>query len=423
MNIVIFEDQFSQNLSPLSLLKPVYDIRTGVFTNSERIKFLFGKNYRIHYHCREILSAYVLEIKKQKVNIFEQEDTLFINGRIIFKKNLMDKLIKSEREFIWTNGDIVFAAFLNSNNMSKFNLLFSKTQIKDTLPVLNFANEYKIDILNDEFLKAIPEKDFFIVNYPWDIVKYFNAVLNDDLECFDYSSAINESSDLKLINPQNIFISESAKIFPYTVLDATSGKIFIEDEVQIEPFTYIKGPAYIASKSIIKSGTKIYGPASIGFNSRVAGEISSTIFHSFVNKQHDGFIGNSYVAEFVNLGADTVTSNLKNNYSPIKARFKKDSIQHQTGLTFFGSIIGEHTKTGINTMLNTGSVIGIFALIAGGGFPDKFIDSFSWYITGKPITKYKIEEALHTARIVMSRREQELTPAYEKLIKNVYNSF
>lgn len=423
MNIVIFEDQFSQNLSPLSLLKPVYDIRTGVFTNSERIEFLFGKDYKIQYHCREILSEYVSEIKKQKVNIFEEKNTVFINGRIIFKKSLIDKLIKSEKEFIWTNGDIIIAAFLNSNSVSKFNLLFNNNQIKDTLPFLNFANEYKIDILNNESFNVIPDKDFFIINYPWDIVKYFNGVLNDDLEFFDYYSAINESSDFRLINPKDIFISESARILPYTVLDATSGKIFIENDVQIEPFTYIKGPVYIASKSIVKSGTKIYGPASIGFNSRVAGEISGTIFHSFVNKQHDGFIGNSYVAEFVNLGADTVTSNLKNNYSPIKARFKKDSIQYQTGLTFFGSIIGDHTKTGINTMLNTGSIIGIFALIAGGGFPDKFIDSFSWYITGKPITKYKIEEALHTAKIVMGRREQELTPAYEKLIKNVYNSF
>lgn len=208
---------------------------------------------------------------------------------------------------------------------------------------------------------------------------------------------------------------------PYTVFDASDGKIFINDEVLIEPFTYIKGPVYIGKKSIIKAGTKLYGPVSIGYNSRIAGEVSGTIFHSFVNKQHDGFIGNSYISEFVNLGADTVTSNLKNNYSLIKTRFNKNSIQHQTGLTFLGSIIGDHTKTGINTMLNTGSIIGIFALIAGGGFPDKFIDSFTWYIQGKQPSRYKIDEALQTAKIVMERRQVDLIQSYEKLIRNVYN--
>ncbi|MCX7833585.1 MAG: putative sugar nucleotidyl transferase [Ignavibacteria bacterium] len=422
MNIVIFEDEFNQNLTPLSLLKPVYDIRTGVFTNSERLIFLFGNKYTIRYHCREVLSEYVSEIKNQQSNVFNEEDTLFLNGRVIFTKPILEKLINVNNEFILKFESSILAAFLKAETISKFNSVFKSKNKSDYLPFLEFVNQYEIEVFNDKLFGINHEKDFFVIKFVWDIVKYFNSILNNDLELLTYSIPRSNILEYKLINPEQIYIANSVNILPYSVLDASAGRIFIDNDVLIEPFSYIKGPVYIGSKSIIKSGTKIYGPVSIGFNSRIAGEISGTIFHSFVNKQHDGFIGNSYVAEFVNLGADTVTSNLKNNYSPIKVRFQKGSIQHQTGMTFLGSIIGDHTKTGINTMLNTGSIIGIFALIAGGGFPDKFIDSFSWYITGKAVTTYKIEEALQTAKIVMSRRQQELSPAYEKLIIHVYNS-
>ncbi len=422
MNILIFEDEFHHKLSPLSLIKPVYDIRTGVFTNAERLALLVREKHEILYHCRNLLYDYVSEIKEKKVNSFDLKDTLFINGRIIFKKSLLEKLFNFKNEFLWKSDEVIIAAYFSAANMSKFNSLLASEQ-GDFLAFEKFINDTGINVDSNESIGFFPKKDFYVLNYSWDIVKYFPFIINEDLELLSYNQNLKNILDYKIINPESVYISESAKILPYCVLDASAGKIFIGDEVQIEPFTYIKGPVYIGSKSIIKAESKIYGPVSIGYNSRIAGECSGTIFHSFVNKQHDGFIGNSYVAEFVNLGADTVTSNLKNNYSPIKARYQKDSIQYQTGLSFFGSIIGDHTKTGINTMLNTGSIIGIFALIAGGGFPDKFIDSFSWYITGKPISKYKIDEALHTAKIVMNRRQVELTPAYEKLIRNVYKAF
>lgn len=422
MNIVIFEDELTNNLSPLSLLKPVFDIRTGVFSNSERINYILKKKYKIQYHCRNILSEYLSEVKFSNVYSFEQIDTLFLNGRVIFKKSLLEKIINSENEFIWLCDNTIIAAFISGKNVAKLSSILNNKETNEFLPFTELAQNSDIKIKNNEFFGFLSEKDFYVLNYVWDIVKYFEFALNYDLELMNFNYTPHENLEYKIINPKSVFISNTATILPYAVLNATQGKIFIEDEVFIEPFSYIKGPVYIAKKSIIKSGTKIYGPVSIGYNSRIAGEVSGTIFHSFVNKQHDGFIGNSYIAEFVNLGADTVTSNLKNNYSPIKARFRKDDIQHQTGLSFFGSIIGDHTKTGINTMLNTGSVIGIFSLIAGGGFPDKFIDSFCWYISGKQPTRYKIEEALQTAKIVMNRRQIELSPAYEKLIRKVYNS-
>jgi len=222
-------------------------------------------------------------------------------------------------------------------------------------------------------------------------------------------------------DPNKIRIHTKANIYPDVVLDGTKGKIFIDESAVIEPFTFIKGPVYIGKNTLVKSGTKIYGAASIGLASRVAGEISGTNFHSYVNKQHSGFIGNSYVCEFANLGADTVTSNLKNNYSEIKTTLPGSGELYKTGMQFLGSIIGDHSKIGINTMLNTGSIIGIFSNIAGGDFPAKLVESFQWYIMGKDVSRYKINEALITAKTVMSRRDVKMSNAYESLIREIYS--
>ena len=208
------------------------------------------------------------------------------------------------------------------------------------------------------------------------------------------------------------------KIFAGVVLDASEGRVVIDENTVIEPFTYIKGPVYIGRNCLIKSGTKIYGPCVIGEFSKVAGEIAESVFHSYVNKQHGGFIGHSYICPFVNLGADTVTSDLKNNYSKVGMKINGESVN--TGMQLLGSIIGDHSKTSINTMLNTGSMIGIFANIFGGGFPSKEIDSFSWNEAGKESVKYDIDKALETAKTVMNRRGIKMSEAYEELVRSYF---
>jgi UDP-N-acetylglucosamine diphosphorylase/glucosamine-1-phosphate N-acetyltransferase len=220
------------------------------------------------------------------------------------------------------------------------------------------------------------------------------------------------------IEYKKIFAGKNVKILPGVVLDASEGRIVIEENTVIEPFTYIKGPVYIGKNSLIKSGTKIYGPCVIGEFSKVAGEIAESVFHSYVNKQHDGFVGHSYICPFVNLGADTVTSDLKNNYSKVGIKLSGENID--TGMQLLGSIIGDHSKTSINTMLNTGSMIGIFANIFGGGFPSKEIASFSWNEAGKQSEKYDIDKAIETARIVMSRRGLKMSEAYENLVRGYF---
>lgn len=408
MKTAIFEDGFYGNFEPASLLRPVYEIKTGIFSNAERLEFITGKSRETDYFCRKELAGLLSEQKKKSVNtINSNEHYLLINGRHILFERAIKTFLKLDSECVIKSKNSIIAVYIKGEKL-KENTCLSEEFLK---------NQKEI---NAESLKLKENLDYFVTEYIWDVIRYFDEILKRDLDLIFRKNHFPLPDGDYFRNPKEIYIDRKADVYPGVVLDATKGKIFIEEDSIIEPFTFIKGPAYIGKKVLIKSGTKIYGPVMAGFNSRLSGELSGTIFHSFVNKQHDGFIGNSYVCEFVNLGADTVTSNLKNNYSIIKTRNRADIPQINTGMQFLGSIIGDHTKTGINTMLNTGCVIGIFSLIAGGDFPDKFINNFSWYITGSKPKLYNIDDALNTAKIVMSRRDIEITETYEKLIRTLY---
>jgi UDP-N-acetylglucosamine diphosphorylase/glucosamine-1-phosphate N-acetyltransferase len=262
------------------------------------------------------------------------------------------------------------------------------------------------------------ESIFEIINYPWDIIKSLDINLGLDLSFLLESVKGQARNEEVSQENENNYVSPSAKVYPGVILDTVGGEIFIDDNAVIEPLVYIKGPVYVGRNALVKAGSRLYGPCSIGHSSKVSGEISGSVFHSSVNKQHDGFIGNTYACPFVNFGADTVTSNLKNNYSKVKV--VSDGKSFNTGLQFLGSIVGDHSKFGINTMLNTGTICGIFSNVAGGGFPEKTIDSFEWNILGKEKTKYRLEEALETGKIVMNRRGFDMTEEYKELVRFIY---
>jgi UDP-N-acetylglucosamine diphosphorylase/glucosamine-1-phosphate N-acetyltransferase len=340
-----------------------------------------------------------------------------MNGCVIFDEKYLAWVLKKMKwnSALMNEGKIICA------KISKDKLTYLKHKIENK----NIDNS--LEVKDFDYLELFEDKEIMekysviIFHYPWDIVKHTGKMLNDDLAILSKNKKKKSfQSKASAANLKNILISRSANIFPNVVLDAEDGMIFIDDNSRIEPFTYIKGPAYIGKNVVIKAGAKIYGPCSFGTGCKVTGEISGSIFHSNVNKQHDGFIGNTYACPFVNFGADTVTSNLKNNYSKIRVNFGAEQIN--TGMQFLGSIVGDHSKFGINTMLNTGTIAGIFANVAGGGFPDKQIDSFAWYILGSQPVKYKLEEALSTAKIVFERRHIEMSKEYEELVREVYKS-
>ena len=410
MNILIFEDSSFSDLFPLSILRPVYDIKTGILTNLERLEKIVPGKYKISLHCRNILSSYISSIQKRNVNTIEKEDYLLINGRIFIDENILKLFLKKLPDnSAFVSGNSIIAAKISKQKLSFIKHKIENKNLDNTLNLKDFDNLKLNEVKNE-----IP-----IYNYVWDVIKNFDNVLNYDLDLiWGEKKKIKIPHTVSVINSDNIKISKSSKIATNIVLDAGEGKILIDDNVTIEPFCYLKGPVYIGKNVLLKSGAKIYGHTMIGQGSKVTGEISGSIFHSNVNKQHDGFIGNSYACPFVNFGADTVTSNLKNNYSKVKVKFNSELIN--TGMQFLGTIAGDHTKFGINTMLNTGTIAGIFANIAGGGFPEKQIESFSWNILGREPVRYKIDEALETAKSVMSRRHIDMTPELENLIRENY---
>ncbi|MFA5404688.1 MAG: putative sugar nucleotidyl transferase [Ignavibacteria bacterium] len=418
MNILIFEDNFHSNLSPLSILRPVYDIVTGVYTNRERLEEFLPSKYKLSLHCRNLLLPLVKsENPGKKINQIDKDDYLFINGSIVYDEGFILWMLKKMKvnSVLMNEGKAIVA------KVSKDKLTYLKHKIEnENIDNSLYTNDFDyLELFEDK--EIIEKYSVLNINYPWDIIKYFDTVLVKDL----FNKSANKKkgnlhSKVSAVNLKNIRIAKSANIYPNVVLDADAGMICIDEKAVIEPFSYIKGPVYIGKNVLVKSGTKIYGPCSFGTGCKISGEISGSIFHSNVNKQHDGFIGNSYACPFVNFGADTVTSNLKNNYSKIRVKFGTEQIN--TDMQFLGTITGDHAKFGINTMLNTGTIVGIYANVAGGGFPNKQIDSFSWNILGSQPTRYKLEEALATAKVVMARRHNEMSKEYEELVREIFKS-
>lgn len=417
MNILIFEDSSYKNLYPLSILRPVYDIVTGIYTNRERLEEFLPPKCKLFLHCRNLLFPYIKsEHPDKSVNSVEEKDLIFINGSVILSEGFVLWAIKKMN----MNSALISDGKIIAGKISKDKLTYLKRKIENR----NIDNT--LDIKDFDYLELFEDKDIigrfsvYNINYSWDIIKCLDKILVNDLSCESRNrKKTGLNSKVSAVNLKNIKIAKTANIFPNVVLDASEGMILIDEKAVIEPFTYIKGPVYIGRNVLVKSGAKLYGPGSFGAGSKLTGEISGSVFHSNVNKQHDGFIGNSYACPFVNFGADTVTSNLKNNYSKIRVKFNNEQIN--TGMQFLGTIAGDHSKFGINTMLNTGTIVGIFANIAGGGFPDKQVDSFSWNILGSQITRYKIDEALNTVKTVFDRRHLELKKEYEELIREIYN--
>ncbi|MGB9695969.1 MAG: putative sugar nucleotidyl transferase [Ignavibacteria bacterium] len=411
MRVVIFEDDYYQLLYPISLLRPVYEIKVGFLSIAELIRSLIDSKYPVNLHCREVLRSYQNQTTNHLLTKFPKDNYLLLNGRYVFNSIILK----------WIQDNLPDNSFLSYSNyliaakisQNKSPLL---SDIKDVFTKKDFSEFKEIPVLKCKFFTLSN-----LLGTPWQVLNYFDNMFVKQVDGYivEKKTKTKKLPDVKIANPKQVKISSKATIFPFTVLDASAGGIVIEDGVVVEPFSYLKGPIFIDKRTIIKAGTKIYGPFYAGIESRIAGEVSSSIFHGYVNKQHDGFIGNSYICPFVNLGAGTVTSNLKNNYSNVRVKINNETFN--SGRQFLGSIVGDHSKFGINTMLNTGTIVGIFANYAGYGFAPKYIDSFSWLINNAPLARYEIEEALQTAKIVMKRRNVKMLSEYESLIRVLYS--
>jgi UDP-N-acetylglucosamine diphosphorylase/glucosamine-1-phosphate N-acetyltransferase len=275
-------------------------------------------------------------------------------------------------------------------------------------------------IIPSYFTKVEFPGEVLLIERPWQIFGSCGAAINADFKLLTEGRRSQPVSALNTVigDPGLVFLEEGAKV-EACILNTTAGPIHIGRDAEVMEGSMIRGPFSLGDHAQVKMGAKIYGPTVIGPECRAGGEINNSVMLGWSNKGHDGFLGNSVLGEWCNLGADTNNSNLKNTYGNVKAWSYAERAEVDTGLQFCGLVMGDHSKSGINTMFNTGTVVGVAANVFGGGFPPKHVPGFAWG-GADGFATHDIERALATARRVMERRNMPLTPYDEAILRHVF---
>jgi UDP-N-acetylglucosamine diphosphorylase/glucosamine-1-phosphate N-acetyltransferase len=357
MNIVIFEDEGYKNFLPLTWTRPVYQLRCGINTLAEKIARHYPKA-KVHFSCR-----YYLPGEK----LMRLGRGLFINGRVLAGSGMGREIPLHGQDEVFMSGDEIVA--IRAVNQD-YEAVRAQGKVK--------------------------RMKFKLLKYPWELINLMGEEIREDRKHMRFKGQGARIRGVFAYNAREIIVDEGAQLEAGAVLDARHGPIYIGKGSIVRPTTYLKGPL-------------VLGP-----ECRVGGEVGESIFHGFSNKQHYGFIGHSYVEEWVNLGAGTTNSDLKNNYGSIKLEINGQLVD--SGEQFVGCFIGDHVKTGIGTLITTGARIGVAANIFGGGVTLKMVPSFSWGSKGR----YELDKALATIKMVMERRHKTFSKEDDKIIRYLY---
>ncbi|MCD4729877.1 MAG: GlmU family protein [Bacteroidales bacterium] len=387
MNYILFDDQSRNNLLPLTFMRPVADIRIGILTIREKWeKYLKAKTSSL---TESYLSA--------KFPIVKAENNILINGSVCPNANLVKEI----------NGLKTNQALVTDDSIIALNI--SEKDLDET-------GEMDISGIKESATKS----QIFKISELYDIFWKNGEAIQHDFNLLTSGRKSEKLSDTnRVVGEKNIFIEKGAKV-EFAILNANSGSIYIGKDAEIMENSVVRGPFALCDHAVLKMSSKIYGPTTIGPYSKVGGEVNNSVFFGYSNKAHDGFLGQSIIAEWCNLGADTNTSNLKNSYEQIKLWNYVQKTFVETGLQFCGLIMGDHSKSGINTMFNTGTVVGVNANIFGSGYQRNFIPSFSWGGTsGYKI--YDIRKAMQVAQAMFSRRNKEFDDVEKEILINVFD--
>jgi UDP-N-acetylglucosamine diphosphorylase/glucosamine-1-phosphate N-acetyltransferase len=411
--LFFFEDDSFNNFFPLTYNRPVYLLLCGIKTLREKLSCFFPDAEKVLL-CRDYLSELLKGKTMFPVNDFELEpddEVLFLNGRILTDQNFSNKIhFRKEPTLFQSDNKVAGISCKGSFVLEHKNF---------------FENLYKSSELVELRKKMKTEElKLKMANYLWDLVNWNGEEIINDFESLrpslNFKKMFNQNEvDAQCIiyNLSDVWIGEKVKIDAFVVLDARKGPIFIDDEAEIQSHTRIEGPCFIGKKTIITGG-KIRENCSFGPNCRVGEEVEESIFLGYSNKYHEGFLGHSYIGEWVNLGAMTTNSDLKNNYGPVSVILNDQTIN--SGLTKVGSFIGDHSKTGIGTLLNTGTVIGFSSNVFGGGMPkEKYIPSFAWG-SEEGFQEYKLDKAVEVAGKVKERRGEKLSEAEKEVFTKLF---
>ena len=382
MNYILFDGSARSQLLPFTYTRPVADLRVGILTIREKWEKMLG------YTTSSVTEDYLVD----KFPMVEFNDNIFINASIIPSENIV-KMIKSLTE----NN----AIFLDNEPLA----FYAKKDQEVNFDTYN-VTDYSF-------------KDIIKIENTWDIFKLNGEAIDRDFQLLTSGRDSQPIPDSVVVfNEQQIFIEEGA-VLPLCSLNATEGPIYIGKDSEIMEGALIRGPFALCNNATVKMGAKIYGPTTIGPHSKIGGEINNCVIFGYSNKGHDGFLGNSVLGEWCNLGADTNNSNLKNNYAEVRLWDYETERFAKTGLQFCGLMMGDHSKCGINTMFNTGTVIGVSANVFGSGFPRNFIPSYSWGGYSGMMT-YKTNKAFEVAKVVMERRNESFTAVDRQILEHIF---
>ncbi|MBS1589005.1 MAG: GlmU family protein [Bacteroidetes bacterium] len=390
MQVILFDDQTRYSLLPFTHTRPVADIRCGILTMRERWEKRLKTNIGI------LTESYLQ-------NLFPLEctdsDILFINGAVFANDSLWMAInnLKHYQKLVYGNTILAF----RTNELK-----------------ISFEN---LDQATSTFDPVSYDLPIQMLRHVWDIFEMNEQAIKDD---FQLVVAGRKSQPIPefvtVVGTENVFLEEGAIINPGVVINAKNACVYLGAEAEILEGCLLRGSIALCGQAVLKMGTKLYGATTIGPGCKVGGEISNVVFFSNSNKGHDGYLGNAVIGSWCNLGADTNCSNLKNNYDVIKIWDEHQNKSVQTGLQFCGLMMGDHSKCGINTMFNTGTVVGVSANIFGAGFPEKFIPSFTWGGSEGLVT-YQFERALDTAKRMMVRRKHTMTEKEISVLRHVFD--
>jgi UDP-N-acetylglucosamine diphosphorylase/glucosamine-1-phosphate N-acetyltransferase len=386
MQVILFDDEHYSDLLPFTFTRATADLRVGILTIRE--KWERWLDAKVHVQTRSYLSG-----------LYPSADAgpaLYINGALLPDADTVELLKKLKPGEQVAYHDRLLALYssvpLSRDAFVKADPSGTVIPLRGNPDVLNFA--WNIFGLNGQEI----EKDFGLITN-------------------GRKSALL-SSDNQLLGAENIFIEEGAKV-TCSIINATTGPVYIAADAEVMEGCIIRGPFALGAHAVLKMGARIYGATTIGKGSKAGGEISNSVIYGNSNKAHDGFLGNSVVGEWCNLGADTNNSNLKNNYGEVSVWNYTKNDYIKTGLQFCGLFMGDHSKCGINTMFNTGTTIGVSANIFGAGFPDKYLPSFTWGGIGESET-FILDKALELAARVMERRGTILNETDNRILSHLY---
>ena len=382
MNYILYDGTMRNALLPLTYTKPVAEMRVGILTIREKWEKMLG------YTTTTLTEDYL----EEKYPMVEMEQNIMINASFLPNKELLAAVKSLQANQAIVQGEEIIA--------------FHTAQDQEEVDFESYEKNHLVS-------------DVLQIKNTWDLFSLNDMALRSDFELITQGRTSQPiPRDVLVKNPENVFIEEGAEI-NFCSLNASSGPIYIGKDTLIMEGCFIRGPFSLGENSKIKMGAKIYGATTIGPKCTIGGEVNNSILMSHSNKGHDGFLGNSVLGSWCNIGADSNNSNLKNNYDEVRLWSYETNGFAKTGLQFCGLMMGDHSKCAINTMFNTGTVIGVSANIYGSNFPRNFIPSFSWG-GAAGMSTYNLMKAKETAKKVMMRRNEEFDAVEERIFEKVF---